>query len=188
MDEAALRVHAFLPRSRANGPGARAVLWLQGCSLGCPGCYNPQTHPLTGGAAVPVAELLGRLANLGPTIEGLTVSGGEPLQQRPALLALLGRLRQETALSVLLFTGFSWEEVQRFPEAPDLLACVDVLIAGRYDSSRHLARGLRGSANKTVHFLTDRYVPADLEAVPASEVHITPEGEVVVSGIDPMRW
>ncbi|MCI0458270.1 MAG: radical SAM protein [Gemmataceae bacterium] len=183
-----LRVHSFVSLSRANGPGPRAVLWLQGCALGCPGCYNPQTHPFTGGELVPVAELLGRLADLGPAIEGLTVSGGEPLQQRPALLELLRRVRQETTLSVLLFTGFSWEEVQRFPEAPDLLACVDVLMAGRYDASRHLARGLLGSANKAVHFLTDRYTPADLESVPASEVLITPEGEVVVSGIDPIRW
>src|SRR5262245_29198295 len=110
-----LRLHAFLPASRANGPGVRAVLWVQGCSLGCPGCFNPLTHPTTGGELVPTDELVRRLTALGDTIEGITVSGGEPLQQRPALLALLRRLRQQTRLSVVLFTGFTWEEVQRFP-------------------------------------------------------------------------
>ncbi len=184
----ALRVHRFLPRSRANGPGVRAVLWLQGCSLGCSGCYNPATHPFTGGEWVPVEDLFARLAALGDGIDGLTVSGGEPLQQRPALLAFLQRVRRETPLSVLVFTGFAWEEVVRFPEAGELLACVDVLIAGRYEADRRLARGLVGSENKTVHFLTARYTAADLEAVPPAEVVIAADGEVVLSGIDPVRW
>ena len=184
----ALRLHQFLPASRANGPGVRAVLWTQGCTLGCPGCYNPDTHPFSGGELVAVDDLFRRLVALGDGIEGVTVSGGEPLQQRPALLALLSRLRAETRLSVLVFTGFTWEEVQRFPEAPALLGCVDVLIAGRYDRQQHLARDLRGSANKTVHFLTPRYGPADLAAVPPAEVVLTPDGEVLASGIDPLRW
>ncbi|MCU0780030.1 MAG: radical SAM protein [Akkermansiaceae bacterium] len=51
-----LRLHAFLPRSRANGPGWRSVVWVQGCSLGCPGCFNPQTHDWEGIAATPEAE------------------------------------------------------------------------------------------------------------------------------------
>jgi anaerobic ribonucleoside-triphosphate reductase activating protein len=188
MSAPALRLHQFLPRSWANGPGVRAVLWTQGCSLGCPGCYNPATHPFAGGEVVAIEDLYERIIALGETIEGITVSGGEPLQQRPALLALLTRLRQRTRLSTLVFTGFSWEEVGRFPEAGDLLACIDVLIAGRYEQTQHLARDLRGSANKTVHFLTSRYGPADLEEVPPAEVVITPEGDIVASGIDPLRW
>ena len=184
----ALRLHQFLPARRANGPGVRAVVWVQGCSLACPGCYNPATHPFAGGELVEPDDLFVRIVALGDTIEGITVSGGEPFQQRPALHALLARLRRETALSVLVFTGFSREEVQRFPDADDLLACVDVLIAGRYEQRLHLARDLRGSANKTVHFLTPRYGPADLAAVPAAEVVLTPDGEVLASGIDPLRW
>jgi anaerobic ribonucleoside-triphosphate reductase activating protein len=186
--DAPLRVHHFLPASRANGPGVRACLWLQGCSLGCPGCYNPATHPFVGGELVSPEDLSRRILALGGAIEGITVSGGEPLQQRAGLLALLGRLRGRTRLSVLVFTGFTWEEVRRMPEADALLGCVDVLIAGRYDASRHLARDLRGSANKTVHFLTGRYGPADLRRVPEAEVVITADGEIMASGIDPVRW
>lgn len=181
-----LRVHAFLPASYANGPGRRAVLWLQGCSLGCPGCFNPETHPSTGGDRVPVAEVVGRIVALGGSIQGLTISGGEPLQQLPALLALLRRLRAETSLSVILLTGYDWEEVQAMPGAGALLACVDVLLAGRYDPAQRLARDLRGSANKTVHWLTGRYGPADLLAVPAAELILTADGQLAASGIDPV--
>ncbi len=183
-----LRIYDFESLSRANGPGARAVIWVQGCSLGCRGCFNPQTHPFEGGRLLSVDDLVGRIVALGDTIQGISVSGGEPLQQRPGLLALLRRVRQETPLSVLLFTGFSWEEVQRLPAAQDLLTCVDVLIAGRYDPSQHLSGGLRGSMNQTLHFLTDRYELDDLQSVPAAEIIITAEGTVVLSGTDPIKW
>lgn len=183
-----LRLHQLLPSSRANGPGVRAVLWVQGCALGCPGCFNQETHPFVGGQRVSVDALFQRLTALTPSIEGITISGGEPLQQRRALLALLQQVRRRTPLSVLLFTGYTWEEVKRMPDAEVLLACMDVGIAGRYDASQRLARDLRGSANKTVYFLTDRYTLADLQSVPLAEVIITQEGEAVMSGIDPLRW
>jgi anaerobic ribonucleoside-triphosphate reductase activating protein len=183
-----LRIHEFLPRSRVNGPGMRAVVWVQGCSLGCPGCFNTRTHPFDQGRLVSVDELFHLLLALRGEIEGLTISGGEPLQQCQPLLALLRRVRRESSLSVLLFSGFAWIEIQQMPEAAELLGCVDVLIAGRYEAAQHLARGLRGSANKTLHFLTNRYTEDDLQALPAAEVVITPTGEVMVSGIDPLSW
>jgi anaerobic ribonucleoside-triphosphate reductase activating protein len=183
-----LRLHAFIPRSRANGPGCRAVVWVQGCTLGCPGCFNPETHDFRGGQWVGVDELFERIRALQGTIEGITVSGGEPFQQRPALLALLQRVRAETDLGVLVFTGYTWDEIQRFRETAALLQCIDVLIAGRYDERLRLARDLRGSANKTVHLLTPRYGLHDLQLTPVSEVIIEPDGTVVISGIDPLRW
>lgn len=183
-----MRIHQFLSHSRVNGPGVRAVLWVQGCSLGCPGCFNPDTHSFDSGELVLIDDLLARLIALQGTIEGLTISGGEPLQQRLPLLRLLRRVRQETSLTTLLFSGFTWAEIQQMPDAEALLAGLDVLIAGRYQASQHLARDLRGSANKSVHFLTSRYSLSDLQALPPAEVIITAEGEVMFSGIDPVAW
>ena len=92
-----LRLHDFLPRSRANGPGLRAVIWVQGCSLGCPGCFNPGAQSLMGGHEVAVGHLRERLLAFGGDMEGLTVSGGEPLQQMRPLLDLLGQLRRASS-------------------------------------------------------------------------------------------
>lgn len=178
-----LRIHGFAPSSRANGPGRRAVVWVQGCSLGCPGCYNPMTHPFAG-PLVGIDELFERIVAC-PGIEGLTVSGGEPLQQRRGLVALLERIRAETTLSTTVFTGFSWDEVTAMPHADRLLATIDVLVAGRYAADQPLGIGLRGSANQTVHLLTGRYSPADVDDVPCAELIIDAAGDVVVSGIDP---
>lgn len=162
------------------------VMWVQGCTLGCPGCFNPHTHPAVGGEILPVATLFARICALQKTIEGITVSGGEPLQQFRPLLALLRRVRVETELTILVFSGYSWQEIQRMPQAKELFNNIDVLIAGRFVAQQRYGRGLIGSANQTVHFLTRRYNLADLNAVPAAETIITLGGKITSSGIDPL--
>ena len=180
-----LHLHAFIPRSRANGPGLRAVLWVQGCTLGCPGCFNPETHA-GGGNAYDPATLAAEIAAL-PDIEGLTISGGEPLQQITALEPLLAALRTRTTLSIILFTGFEPDEIQRLPGAEAVLTHCDVLIAGRYRREQHLAADLRGSSNKQLLFLTDRYTPADFNDLPPTEIWINPDGSLTFSGISPLK-
>lgn len=185
-DERHLRLHALQPFSRANGPGLRVVVWVQGCSLGCPGCYNPQTHPAAGGVLLPTSEIYAQLAAQQTLVEGVTISGGEPFDQAPALATLLYQVRIETPLSVLIFTGYEMAELARIPMAGEVLTQTDVLIAGRYRKEQRLAREMRGSTNKTVHFLTSRYTPDDLISVPEAEAWITPQGEILYSGIDPV--
>lgn len=180
-----LNLHALMPRSHANGPGVRTVIWFQGCTLGCPGCFNPATHAAAAQQLVSVAALIERLIADAPAIEGITMSGGEPLQQPAALLQLLSAARARTTLSVLLLSGYSLSEIRQMPLGPAILAHVDVLIAGRYVQARRLARGLRGSANKAVHLFTDRYTLEDIEHVPAAEVWIDAAGHIAISGIAP---
>lgn len=192
MQDKTIRLHHLEPTSRANGPGLRAVIWVQGCAFACPGCFNPETHNMRGGEVWPVEKLVERILeinnSLGGKLEGLTISGGEPLYQHRALARLLEQVREKTDLSIVVFTGYDWEELQRLNGIGRFLAQVDVLIAGRYDASRRVAQGLIGSANKVTHFLTGRYTASDLEAVPQAEIIITPEGEVILSGIDPLEW
>jgi len=181
-----LRLHGWMPFSRANGPGLRSVIWLQGCSLGCPGCFNPQTHSVRGGEKVLPGQLAQRILSLGLQTEGLTISGGEPFQQPAALSDLLAELRRASNLSIVVFSGYEWDELQQFPYSSRLLEQIDVLISGRYDASRRLAHSLLGSVNKTIHLLTERYQASDLLDIPPAEVVIGPDGEIILSGIDPL--
>ncbi len=121
-------------------------------------------------------------------LEGLTISGGEPMHQHSALAALLKQVRRTTQLSVLVFSGYTWEEIHKFPRAQHFLDQVDVLIAGRFEVNNRMASALIGSTNKTVHFLTPRYQSSDLEQVPQAEVIVMPDGEIRLSGIDPLKW
>lgn len=178
-----LRIHAMMNRSRANGPGTRCVIWVQGCSLGCPGCFNPETHVPDAGRAEEVEDLLQTVCNLQGEIDGVTVSGGEPLEQPEALVEFLQGVRERTCLSVVVFTGKTWKQVSESPLAAKLLPLVDVLIAGPFIQRQRVARGLLGSANKTMHFLTDRYTRAYFDAVPVAEITIEPDGTILHSGI-----
>ena len=184
-----LRIHAVLPNSRANGPGCRFVIWVQGCSLGCPGCFNPETHAFNGGTLIPIPELSAQIEACGDSIEGITMSGGEPLQQIEGLAELLRTVKAHTDLSVIVFTGFDPDEAASQADWPKDIwsGLIDVLISGRYDASHRLARGLQGSSNKRIQFLTDRYRPSDLVQVPEAEIVIGEDGAMIGSGIDPVR-
>ena len=179
------RIHATEPRSRANGPGARFVVWFQGCSLGCPGCFNPGTHDAGAGTAVEVDALLARIgATTG--IDGVTLSGGEPFEQPDAALALL-RGARALGLSTLAFSGFTIDELRARPLGAAILAELDVLIDGRYVAGDRLGAGLRGSTNQRIHVLGGRYTVAEVEATPVAEVRIGPDGSVVLTGVDPLK-
>jgi anaerobic ribonucleoside-triphosphate reductase activating protein len=182
-----VRIHAFEPRSRANGPGARFVVWFQGCTLGCPGCFNPTTHDPAAGRAMPLDELIGELGRARPGIEGLSLSGGEPLQQPEAACAVLDAARA-LQLSTLAFSGYTLDEIRGLPGGANVLARLDVLIDGRYVAPGRLATGLRGSANQRIQLLTARYTLADVEATPVAEIRIGPTGDVVLTGVDPLRF
>ena len=173
------RVHAIEPRSRANGPGTRFVLWFQGCTLGCAGCFNPGTHA-AGGREVAIDAL-----DFGD-VDGISLSGGEPMQQPEAALALLQRARAR-GLSTLMFSGYTREEIIAQPLGPTVLDVLDVLVDGRYVAAERLATGLRGSANQRILLLTERHTHADVEATPVAEVRIGPTGELTLTGVDPLK-
>jgi anaerobic ribonucleoside-triphosphate reductase activating protein len=180
-----IRLHDFVPRSFVNGPGQRAAVFVQGCSLGCPGCFNSGTHSFKGGELVTVSELVNRITSISG-ITGVSLLGGEPLQQSKALLAFLQALRAQSSLSVILFTGYSLSEITAISNGEKIVRLVDVVIAGRYDQTKRLARGLRGSSNKTVTFVTDRYSEAHLQRVPVCEITIDHEGVTAINGMDPV--
>ena len=108
------------------------------------------------------------------------------MQQPEAARALLD-LARARGLSTLMFSGYTHDEIRALPGGPDVLARLDVLIDGRYVAGERLATGLRGSANQRIHLLTSRYTLADVEATPVAEIRIGRAGEVVLTGVDPLK-
>ena len=198
-----IHIHAIEPHSRANGPGTRFVIWFQGCSLGCPGCFNPGTHAVAGqvpasdaddaGAGTPaselatVAALVARIRAEGDGIEGITLSGGEPMEQPDATLALVRAVRELGNLSILMFSGYTLDEIRAMPVGPAVLENLDVLIDGRYEAGQRVGRGLRGSGNQRIHLLGDRYSLDQVEATPEAEIRIDPQGRLTFTGVAPLR-
>jgi len=155
-----LNVHDVLPVSYANGPGRRTVVWTQGCSKRCPGCSNPLTHSHRPHVLLDPKQLAEAIATI-TNIEGVTITGGEPCEQALAV-GRLCRLVREKNLSVMLFTGWEYEDLCKSSDKSvrELLSQIDILVSGPF--FRHLAdKNLiwRGSSNQQITFLTDRYSP-----------------------------
>lgn len=165
--------------TEAEGPGRRFAVWVQGCTLRCPGCCNPELFAVDGGHREDVRALAARVLAT-PGVEGLTVLGGEPFQQAPAVAAL-GALVRAGGRSVMVFTGYTLEELRAgaVEGAEALLAQVDLLVDGRYEARRpERTRRWIGSANQRLHFLTDRYREGDprLEGANTVELRWGPSG------------
>jgi anaerobic ribonucleoside-triphosphate reductase activating protein len=175
-----LRVHAVLPRSYANGPGARFVIWTQGCTLACPGCFNPETHSGDGGERRTTEELAEAAINA-EGIDGVTITGGEPLQQSEAVAEFCGQVKGHR--SIVILTGFSRREIESDPVRMKAVENADMVVAGRYNAGRYLGKGLRGSGNKEYWALTGRYGPEDFTAIPDVEVILTVTGERIITGM-----
>ncbi|MFY1635211.1 4Fe-4S single cluster domain-containing protein [Solwaraspora sp. WMMB335] len=175
----------------ALGYGQRLGLWLQGCTLSCPGCIAKDTWDRDGGVAVGVEELLDDVRRaLDAGADGLTVSGGEPLQQAAVLTRLLRGVRQISSASpfdVLLYTGYELDELDPTQRAAADLA--DALVTGRYVASRPTRRIWRGSANQEMVLLTplarERYTASlDFEpAAPPIQVETSPDGRAWWVGV-----
>ncbi len=182
-----LRISKLLPITQVEGPGDRACIWVQGCSIQCPGCGVPWTWAREGGTDHSVEELAETLTG-GPEIEGVTFMGGEPFEQAAALAALAERVR-EAGLSIVTFSGYEFDVIESSTDAgwQSLLAATDLLIAGPYiKEMATFEKPWVGSSNQTYHFLTPRYRHLEgrlSELQNGIEIRIHPDGEVFINGM-----
>ena len=109
--KSALNLAGFLARSEVNGPGIRAVVWVQGCPIHCEGCFNPQSWSFSPAHVVAVDDLAKQILTL-DEIDGVTFSGGEPFAQAAAL-ADLGNQLKCAGLSIVTYTGYTHDEILR---------------------------------------------------------------------------
>ncbi|MFL6053803.1 MAG: 4Fe-4S single cluster domain-containing protein [Actinoallomurus sp.] len=141
------------------GPGRRAGIWTQGCTIHCPGCLSRDTWEADPRTAIPVATVLGWLRSLGG-VEGVTISGGEPFQQPEALRALLLGIRAWASpeLDVLVYSGYAASRLRRSARTRELLELCDAVVAGPYiERLNKVDRGLRwrGSSNQQIIAVSD---------------------------------
>lgn len=179
-----LRIARFVARTEAEGPGIRSALWVQGCTIRCRGCFNPQLWGRHGGELMTSQELFQQVPD---DVEGVTLLGGEPFEQ-PIGLANFARLIKSRGQTVMTFTGYVLEELQRScdPGIAALLTYTDLLVDGPFDvTSLDTRRPWVGSVNQRFHALTPRYrnLVASIASIPDRlEVRIGPDGKVAVNG------
>lgn len=179
-----MNIAAVAARTQALGPGTRAVVWVQGCPLNCPGCLAPAWIPFVPAMKQTPEEILAQFDL--DTITGLSLSGGEPMEQAAGLAALARLARQKKDLDLICFTGYRYERLVKNPPnrgVPELLAELDVLVDGPFIQALNNGVGLRGSSNQRVIHLTSRLKDYDFESSTRQvEISIT-DGELAFVGI-----
>lgn len=170
-----LNIADWLPRSRANGPGTRLVLWVQGCPFRCTGCQNPDYLEFRLNNVLSVDSVWQKVQQT-PGLDGISLSGGEPFAQAVALAELACRV-QNSGKTVVCWTGYRIEQLRsgKIAGAVDFLSHIDLLIDGLFDQTQASQVALRGSQNQRLHFLSDRIRDLDLEKAPRQEWVLSPE-------------
>lgn len=161
----------------------RTALWFQGCSIGCSGCFNPATHSFNPNQLIDPKVLATEIISESSSIEGITVTGGEPFDQAPALKVLLEQIRSASGLSIIVLSGYPYSKLMKKKLNREILKLTDVLISGPFIKHRRSAQNLAGSSNKIFHFFTSAYSMQDFLKVPGAELIIRPDGSVIFSGI-----
>ena len=175
-----MKLHSIISASGINGPGARLVVFFQGCTAKCAGCFNPDTHSFEARLLITPTQLFEQ--HLRKNTEGVTVSGGEPFLQ-PRALTLLLRAAKERALSTVVYTGFTIDEIREHAAAPNVLDLIDVLVDGPFiESMKEDTLLARGSSNQSFHFLTERYGLSDFVMNGRAEIILTAGGDVIQTG------
>ncbi len=180
-----LNLAGFLARSAVNGPGTRAVIWVQGCPHRCRGCFNRKSWPFSPVLTVSADELAGRiLATAG--IDGVTFSGGEPFAQSDAL-ACVGEQVRDAGLTVVTYTGYTYGQLAmgKIPSWNRLLAVTDLLIAGPYIDTMACNDPYIGSSNQQVLPLTGKIPAGSLNVRDTGErieFTIAPDGTITTTG------
>lgn len=153
-----LNIYHVCKGSRALGPGLRYIIWVQGCMQHCEGCISPGTRSLTVNQLVSIETLTESIIKQ-KDIDGITISGGEPFLQASKLKMLLQKVKEKRPeLTVLVFTGYTIKQLNS-DTAKDFIQYIDLLIDGEYVDKLNDEKGLRGSSNQKMHFLTNRLRP-----------------------------
>ena len=149
-----MRITQIRKTDVANGTGIRVTIFVAGCTHRCAGCFNREYFSFEAGDLV-TKDMMDHIIELSQKdyIEGLSVLGGEPLQQvfDKTLVTLLKRFKQEVGKSIWLYTGYTYEEAIQRQERLDILSYCDVLVDGKFEiAQKDLRLKFRGSRNQRI--------------------------------------
>lgn len=151
-----MRIERAVNYVTALGPGRRLCVWVNGCSRGCKGCVSERLQKIDPTTETDIDEYFFGY-NLS-SIEGVTVSGGEPFEQREELLRLLKYFKRKGVKDILVYTGYTLEELQKEGDekVEEILKLVSVLIDGAYVAEQDLGtHNLKGSENQRILYLDE---------------------------------
>ena len=167
-----INLHSTIKSSRVNGPGSRFVIWTQGCRKMCKNCYNPETWSHYRNNLIDIDLLVEEIKNSSTT--GVTISGGDPFEQPREIFSLLENISLlDLKDGVIVFTGYTLEEIKKDCQLERCLKYIDVLIDGRYVDELRISSGLFGSSNQNVYIYSDKISRDEILIDQEVEIHFS---------------
>lgn len=148
-----LRIIGISPETISDGYGLRYAIYFAGCTHRCPGCHNPQSHDPAAGDPLTEAlfDHICTTIDSNPILDGVTLSGGDPLLMPRAMVLFLRELKRRTRQNVWCYTGYTLEACLADPARRECLRYIDTLVDGPYiESLRDLSLDFRGSSNQRI--------------------------------------
>lgn len=148
-----IRLAAILPESLVNGPGIRRVLFSQGCSHNCDGCFSPHTHSYEEGTWISMDEIIQGISS-NPLLRGVTFSGGDPFEQAEKF-AYIAKAVKKLGLSIWCYTGYTFEYIlankSKRKGWEELISYIDVIVDGKFEKDKaNSSLKYRGSSNQRI--------------------------------------
>jgi len=157
-----MQVDRILYPITSLGPGERLVIWTVGCSKHCYKCANPELWCGNPAKDVEVSKLFNLIINAvgNKKLDGVTITGGDPLEQMSELVMLVQLLREITD-DILIYTGYTAAEISDLYNDNKVIWAtlkdnISVLIDGVYiEELNDNECGLRGSTNQNLIYLNE---------------------------------
>jgi anaerobic ribonucleoside-triphosphate reductase activating protein len=145
-----MKINYILENSFVQGPGNRFTIWVQGCSIHCDGCKNKDTWDFNKGTEYSVLALIEKIKS--SKAKGLTLTGGEPLNQYNDVLNLVKQLY--LLKNIFLCTGYTLNHVKKHNS--EILNYIDIICSGPFEKKQICSGFWKGSANQQVIALTKK--------------------------------
>lgn len=143
----------------ANGLGLRTSLFVSGCRLKCPECFNKEAQDFEFGKEFTESVENDIFDSISDDYHaGISILGGEPLEPENAkrLFEMISRFRWDFGdnKNIWLFTGYTYEQIEELPYTDPrraLMRSVDVLVDGPFVKDRaELGLKFKGSSNQRI--------------------------------------
>lgn len=151
-----MNISGVVYESLVDGLGIRTTIFISGCNHNCKGCQNPELQDFNNGKVFTVEtqqEIIKQIKN-NPLIQGITLSGGDPMFSAKELVDFINLLRSEIYnINIWCYTGFIYEEVRysKNLDMIDLLKLCDVIVDGKFiEEQKNITLSFMGSKNQRI--------------------------------------
>lgn len=138
------RIHSFESMGLVDGPGVRSVIFMQGCSLRCRYCHNPDTWKCESIKTYTPSEIVEKVERYKPYFKsggGVTFSGGEPLLQPEFLIETLKMLKEKGINTCIDTAGYGYGDYDEILKYTDLVL---------YDVKHYTKEGYKFITSKSI--------------------------------------